>query len=111
MLLHKEDFPEEDELVLCTVNNIQYHSVFVKLDEYGIAASSGSACTSGSLSSSHILKAMGIPFTFIHCLISAIRHIPYMGLAHFEVSIIKICSPLNFSQKYLKVVQSPIALT
>jgi len=35
MLLHKEDFPEEDELVLCTVNNIQYHSVFVRLDEYG----------------------------------------------------------------------------
>jgi len=35
MLLHKEGFPEEDELVLCTVNNIQYHSVFVRLDEYG----------------------------------------------------------------------------
>lgn len=35
MLLHKEDFPEEDEFVLCTVNNIQYHSVFVNLDEYG----------------------------------------------------------------------------
>jgi translation initiation factor 2 subunit 1 len=34
MLLLKQGFPEEDELVLCTVNNIQYHSVFAKLDEY-----------------------------------------------------------------------------
>lgn len=34
MLLHKEGFPEEDELVLCTVTAVQFHSVFVKLDEY-----------------------------------------------------------------------------
>ncbi len=30
----KSGFPEEGELVLCTVTNIQYHSVFAKLDEY-----------------------------------------------------------------------------
>jgi len=35
MLLHKEGFPEDDELVLCTVTSVQYHSVFVNLDEYG----------------------------------------------------------------------------
>lgn len=35
MLYQKEGFPEEGELVLCTVNNVQHHSVFVKLDEYG----------------------------------------------------------------------------
>ncbi len=35
MLLKKEGFPQEEELVLCTVTNIQYHSVFVQLDEYG----------------------------------------------------------------------------
>ncbi|MCK5282590.1 MAG: S1 RNA-binding domain-containing protein [Nanoarchaeota archaeon] len=35
MLLIKEGFPEEDELVLCTVTNIHFHSVFAKLDEYG----------------------------------------------------------------------------
>lgn len=34
MLLKKEGFPEEDELVLCTVTAVQFHSVFVKLDEY-----------------------------------------------------------------------------
>ncbi len=34
MLLRKEGFPEEEELVLCTVTAVQYHSVFVKLDEY-----------------------------------------------------------------------------
>ena len=35
MLLRKEGFPEEDELVLCTVTAIHYHSVFVNLDEFG----------------------------------------------------------------------------
>jgi len=34
MLLKKEGFPERDEFVLCTVTNIQFHSVFVDLDEY-----------------------------------------------------------------------------
>ncbi len=34
MLLKKEGFPEEDELVLCTVTNVQHHSVFAILDEY-----------------------------------------------------------------------------
>ncbi|MBW3004793.1 translation initiation factor IF-2 subunit alpha [Candidatus Woesearchaeota archaeon] len=34
MLLKKVGFPEEDELVLCTVTAVQFHSVFVKLDEY-----------------------------------------------------------------------------
>lgn len=34
MLLVKPGLPEEDELVLCTVNNIQFHSVFVTIDEY-----------------------------------------------------------------------------
>jgi len=35
MLLLKEGFPEEDSLVLCTVTNIHYSSVFAKMDEYG----------------------------------------------------------------------------
>jgi translation initiation factor 2 subunit 1 len=34
MLYTKQGFPEEDELVLCTVTRVMYYSVFVKLDEY-----------------------------------------------------------------------------
>jgi translation initiation factor 2 subunit 1 len=35
MLYQKDGFPEEGELVLCTVNNVQNHSVFVTMDEFG----------------------------------------------------------------------------
>ena len=35
MLLKREGYPQDDELVLCTITNIQYHSVFATLDEYG----------------------------------------------------------------------------
>lgn len=35
MLFRKEGFPEESDLVLCTVTSVQFHSVFVDIDEYG----------------------------------------------------------------------------
>ena len=45
---------------------IEGEAMLLMLNEYGICASSGSACTSGSLEPSHVLRAMGLPFTFAH---------------------------------------------
>ncbi|NTV53461.1 MAG: cysteine desulfurase NifS, partial [Candidatus Firestonebacteria bacterium] len=45
---------------------IEGEAILLKLNEQGICASSGSACTSGSLEPSHVLRAMGVPFTSIH---------------------------------------------
>lgn len=45
---------------------IEGEAILLLLNKHGICASSGSACTSGSLEPSHVLRAMGLPYTTLH---------------------------------------------
>jgi cysteine desulfurase len=63
---------------------VEGEGILLLMDEFGICASSGSACTSGSLQPSHVLRAMGVPFTMAH------------GSIRFSLSIYTEEEEINF---------------
>ena len=68
---------------------IEGESILMMLDMFGICASSGSACTTGSLEPSHVLRAMGIPYSAAH------------GTIRFSLSRCNTAEELDFTAEKL----------
>jgi len=68
---------------------VEGEAILLLMDQLGICASSGSACTSGSLDPSHVLRAMGVPFTFAH------------GSIRFSLSIYNTDGDIDFVLEHL----------
>jgi cysteine desulfurase len=68
---------------------IEGESILYMMSDVGIAASSGSACTSGSLEPSHVLRAMGVPFTAVH------------GSVRFSLSRYTTVEDVDYTVKHL----------
>ena len=58
--------PRTPNTLNLSVHYIEGESILYELNGNGICASTGSACSSGSLEPSHVLRALGVPFTAMH---------------------------------------------
>ncbi len=83
---------------------IEGELILLHLSDLGICASSGSACTSGSLEPSHVLKAMGVPFTALHGSIrfSLSRYTTIEEIDYTIDSMIKVIAKLAEISPYQK---------
>ncbi|MDM8523615.1 cysteine desulfurase NifS [Desulfococcaceae bacterium HSG8] len=68
---------------------VEGEAILLMMNELNICASSGSACTSGSLEPSHVLRAMGVPFTSAH------------GSIRFSLSVYNTDEEIDFVIKKL----------
>ncbi len=59
-VVHGREAPRAPHILNCSVPGTDSESMLMALDLQGIAASSGSACQSGSVTPSHVLSAMGV---------------------------------------------------
>lgn len=84
---------------------VEGESMLLNLDMMGIAASSGSACTSGSLEPSHVLLAMGVPHEVAH---GSLRMT--LGSANTEEDVDYVVDCLGEIVKRLRAM-SPLAAT
>jgi len=71
---------------------VEGESILLLLSDLGICASSGSACTSGSLEPSHVLRAMGVPFTAAH------------GSIRFSLSIYNTKEEMDYIIEHLPLI-------
>jgi cysteine desulfurase len=79
---------------------VEGEAILLRLNQFGICASSGSACTSGSLQPSHVLRAMGVPFTMAH------------GSIRFSLSIYNTGPEIDFViEKFPPIIEELRALS
>ncbi|MBU0546132.1 cysteine desulfurase, partial [Patescibacteria group bacterium] len=75
-----------------TFFNVEGEATLLYLDEYGIMASTGSACTADSLDPSHVLTAIGLPYEFAH------------GSLRFSLGRVNNKADIDYMMKYLPAI-------